>query len=70
MIDCGVLEFTEHVTLSNTSVTKESLYLLQEGSMINKLRVDSNVIKLTDLKPFKSNMPDCYVELNSEEVLT
>lgn len=69
LISSGVLEQTENISLFQTSVTKESLYLLQNDSRLNKLLVNSNIINLDEVKLFKSDKPDCYVEFNSEEVL-
>lgn len=69
LISSGALEQTDNISLFETAVTKESLYLLQEDSRLNKLIIKSNTINLDDVKLFKSDKPDCYVELNREEIL-
>ncbi len=69
LISSGVLEQTANISLFQTAVTKESLYLLQKDSRLNRLLVNSNIINLDDLKLFKHDKPDCYVEFNSDEVL-
>ncbi|BCV65335.1 hypothetical protein TUM17387_06940 [Shewanella carassii] len=69
LIASGGLEQVENISIFQTAVTKESLRLLQKYRNINKLFVNSNVINLDDVRLFKSNKPDCYVEFNREEVL-
>lgn len=69
LIFSGVLEQTKNISLFQTAVTREGLYLLQQDSRLHKLLVNSNIISLDDVKLFKSDKPDCYVEFNSEEVL-
>ncbi len=69
LIYSGVLELMESISLFQTAVTKESLFLLQEDSNLKNLLINSNIINLDDLKLFKLNNPDCYVEFNRVEVL-
>lgn len=69
LISSGALQQTDYISLFDTSVTKESLHLLQANSRLNKLFINSNTIKLEDVKIFKSDNPDCHIELNREEVL-
>lgn len=64
----GALQQTDYISLFDTSVTKESLYLLKANSRLNKLFINSNTIKLEDVKIFKSDKPECHIELNREEV--
>ncbi|MDO6423920.1 hypothetical protein [Saccharophagus degradans] len=69
LISSGALQQTDYISLFDTSVTKESLHLLQANTRLNKLFINSNTIKLEDVKIFKSDKPDCHIELNREEVL-
>lgn len=69
LIYSGVLELMESISLFQTAVTKEILFLLQEDSNLKNLLINSNIINLDDLRLFKLNNPDCYVEFNRVEVL-
>lgn len=69
LISSGALQQTDNISLFDTSVTKEGLHLLKANSRLNKLFINSNTIKLEDVKILKSDKPDCHIELNREEVL-
>lgn len=69
LILLGVLERAENISIFHTAVTREGLSLLKECRKLSKLNINSTIINLNEIKPFKFDKPDCYVELNGEEVL-
>lgn len=68
LISFGGLEQTESISLLQTAVTKEGLCLLRKENRLNKLLINSDIMNLDDVKLFKSDRPDCYIDFNREEI--
>lgn len=69
LILLGVLERAENISIFHTSVTSEGLSLFKVCRKLSKLNINSTILNLNELKLFKFDKPNCYVELNGEEVL-
>jgi len=63
-------KLTDELIIHRTSLTSDSLNKLVSYRSLKKLSVVSNIINLDDLKAFKSQRSDCYVEIDRESVRT
>lgn len=64
------LSGTTKLRICRTPLTIESLEKLISFKNIVELYVESEIISIEDLKSFKSQRPDCFVEFNQEEVMS
>jgi hypothetical protein len=62
------LSKTSEVRISRTPISQVGLALLMSITGLNKLIIESEVLDVDDMKRFKIKRPDCYVELNREEI--
>jgi len=62
------LNNTSELWFWRTKMTLNSISMLINLDKLKELNVESDVLTVDDLKKFKSQRPDCYVEFNREEV--
>ncbi|MCP5005955.1 MAG: hypothetical protein GY941_18760 [Planctomycetes bacterium] len=64
----GGISDTSKLWIWRTPMTTKSINLLGTLNSLKDVRVESETLTLDDLKRFKIQRPDCYVEFNREEV--
>lgn len=63
------LDNTSRLRISKTEITPELFNELKPFKNINNIVIKSENVDFGDAKKIKSKMPECYIELNNEEVI-
>ncbi len=62
------LTYTSKLWIWRTQITAVSISMLTTLKSLKELNVESEILVLDEIKKFKSQCPDCFVEFNREEV--